>query len=879
MMRFKTLSTMLPLALVVQIASLTAEPLLPNGSFESGSVAPESWQLHATGEWTTGEAHSGEHCLSARSTKGDVVWASQNIPLQSQTDYRLDGWLRCRDGQARLNVELLDAAGKVIRVEATPAVHHAADWRYAAVEWNAGNATSARVGFWVQGRADLDDAALAPVAASFIGNKLAEGDARGRISFWNEEKDDKLLTGRRAGTHRLDAEIKHEGRLAGGETNATSVQLNPSGDWYAISSINYGLAAWTEKLELSGWARGEASASAQILACWLDDLQKVVRVDASAPIHGQDWQRISLIPLLPPSRAATVRLVAVARGGKVWFDDFDLVRLRPRWPLVRVFVNQAGYEQDGPKSAVVAANFFPTGATTIAVQVLTPDRTVVWRQDISSAGRIYGGQPDDWGWYFWRADFSPLQQTGSYRVRARIGNTDGQSFSFPVGRHELLEKTAKSAVDFFFVQRCGFAVPGWHKACHLDDALLPDGQHIDATGGWHSAGDYNKLMYENGDGGVLYALLSAYDDAPDYFKKFDRNGDGMPDALEEAQWGAQFVAKMQIPESGALRNTVSQGPGRNWTKWSIPEAHTDNIIGTADDPVVQPGEGNSPLAIGGWARLAELLKQRSVKSDYLDHAVRLWNHATKAGTQVGSPHLLLSALQLHQVTQHEVFLNYARRSADSLLASQTTNGISRGAFGGFGELTAGALAQYALDYPNEPLVPRIKRALKDYVTFCVSTADNAFGLSKQTVGKTDNFFPSDLGNNFQLLQRAWAAALIYQLTYDKRAWQFATDQVDWILGKNPYNLCMFEGLGSVNPPRYHHRYNMIPGRERGAVPGTIPNGFVRELGMADRPGFDLSRGGNRAPSYRTSEPWLVHNMWYLLALSALDGAGRNNSRF
>jgi hypothetical protein len=62
---------------------------------------------------------------------------------------------------------------------------------------------------------------------------------------------------------------------------------------------------------------------------------------------------------------------------------------------------------------------------------------------------------------------------------------------------------------------------------------------------------------------------------------------------------------------------------------------------------------------------------------------------------------------------------------------------------------------------------------------------------------------------------------------------------------------------------------MIPGHERGAVPGAIPNGFVRDMGIADRPGFDLSRGGNRAPSHRTSEPWLVHNMFYLLAVSEL----------
>jgi hypothetical protein len=46
--------------------------------------------------------------------------------------------------------------------------------------------------------------------------------------------------------------------------------------------------------------------------------------------------------------------------------------------------------------------------------------------------------------------------------------------------------------------------------------------------------------------------------------------------------------------------------------------------------------------------------------------------------------------------------------------------------------------------------------------------------------------------------------------------------------------------------------------------------MVRDMGIADRPGFDMSRGGNRAPSFRTSEPWLVHNMFYLLAVTALE---------
>ena len=73
--------------------------------------------------------------------------------------------------------------------------------------------------------------------------------------------------------------------------------------------------------------------------------------------------------------------------------------------------------------------------------------------------------------------------------------------------------------------------------------------------------------------------------------------------------------------------------------------------------------------------------------------------------------------------------------------------------------------------------------------------DNPFGLSRQGTGEPEAafFHPSvGLGVNFWLLSRAWAALLIYQLNGDPRALIFAADQIDWVLGKNPLNLCMFE---------------------------------------------------------------------------------------
>jgi hypothetical protein len=853
---------------------------LVNPSFEEGQTAPTGWRARERGgSWRTGTAHSGNRYLSGRLPRGGRVWESELIAVQPQTDYRLEGWLRCsgeearfRGSETKIGVDLLNERGQVVRFVDTPRVRSGGGWQYAAAEWNSDRAKTVRVWFWIKGLGDLDDVNLAPVAASYMGNKGVEGDERGRIPFWSEEKENALLPGRREGQFRLDADVKREGKA--------SVLLTPAGDWCAVSSVNYPVPAWTNKLELSAWARCEKAdpkaknktpPTAQILACWMDDRQKVLSVEASAPVHDENWQRIALTVTAPP-QAATVRLVAAARGGRAWFDDFDLLLLRPQQRVVRVLVNQVGYELAGPKTAVVAANFFPLDGPKIECKLLAPDGKVALKQEVLSAGRIHSGKHDDWGWYFWRADFSAFREAGAYRIAAQVGEEKAESAAFVVGQGALLDQTAQSAVDFFFIQRCGFEAPHWHTACHLDDAKLPDGTHVDATGGWHSAGDYNKPMWQFGDGGAVYALASAYAANPLVFNRFDRDHDRLPDALDEAWWGAKFLAKMQNPTDGSMRGDVLQGPGRDWMKWTAPDVHTDNKIGTADDPVIAAGMGNTPLTVASWASLGRHLTQRGVNNDYAQRAQRLWDFLSAQKDAAANPLLLIGALEMFHATGDVKYQEFMRSSVERLLQEQKSNGRFTGDTGDHGDVTAAALALFALDYPKDPLRPRLMESLKKYLDFCLSRADNPFGLSRQGVeeNNTSFFHPTvGLGVNFWLLGRAWAALLIHRLTNDGRALTYAVDQMDWVLGKNPYNLCLFESKGAFNPPRYHHRYNMIPGRERGAVPGTIPNGFVRDMGLADRPGFDMSRGGNRSPSFRTSEPWLVHNLFYLLAASAL----------
>ncbi|MBI5092188.1 MAG: glycoside hydrolase family 9 protein [Candidatus Hydrogenedentes bacterium] len=870
-----------------------AEPgPFPNGSFEAGTVSPDGWRSSSDREssvradWRMGDARHGARSLGGQSRRAAKVWESSPVEVTASRVYIVEGWFHVRRGAAWLHAVLVDEQGNTLAESTSSRVRASKGWTYAAAETpcvDAGAAPSKsflRVEFWVHGAAVLDDARVTPQSPPLVANSGFELplDKKNRVPMWDEEKESSILPGVRAAGISLDPQNPFEGN--------SSVCLTPTGDWGAVSSLNYSVPSWADGIRIETMARCSGGARAQLAALWADDYaQHVIRVD-HGPVYGGDaWRMMRTDTLTPPEGASGVRVVLLAlkppQTGSVspsaHFDAAELVSCVSGAPGAHVMVNQVGYSGRGPKAAMVMTNFFPEDSANAAFSVLDTAGGTVFRGPLICGGRMVGQKDADWGWYFWRADFSRFKKAGTWKVSASIAKTASESFSFVIAPDRLFAETADANVDFFYVQRCGFDVPGWHAACHMDDAKLPDGTHRDLTGGWHSAGDYNKISYEYGDGGVMYALVNAYEAAPSAFEAHKRTGAGLCDALDEAWWGAKYLAKLQIPETGGFYKDIQQGPDRKtWMAFVPPEKQTDGIPETADDPIVQAGgEGNSPLAIGGWARLSVLLVACGIENDYLARAVKAWDHVTSAGGAEGAPLMLISAVDLYSVTREDRYLAFARRSVEALLGT-AKDGALPGGYANSGDIPAAALAYFALKMPKDALAPRIRECLARHLETFLAEPDNPLGLSRQQPGKDGYFFEptSSLGHNWELGSRAWAAMMMYRVLHDRRAREYATNQIDFILGRNTYNLCMFEGKGSFNPPRYHHRYITIPGHERGAVPGAIPNGFVRDVAGNDRPGFDLSRTGRQYPSYRTNEPWLIHNVFYTLAVTALHEAER-----
>lgn len=168
---------------------------------------------------------------------------------------------------------------------------------------------------------------------------------------------------------------------------------------------------------------------------------------------------------------------------------------------------------------------------------------------------------------------------------------------------------------------------------------------------------------------------------------------------------------------------------------------------------------------------------------------------------------------------------------------------------------------------------------------------NPFGYSRQLVQskagaetrRSAFFFPHDTetapwwqGENARLgsmaaAARAAALGFSQSTSAEDRALAdrlkaFGRDQLNWILGLNPYDACMLHGHGRNNIP-----YMFFNSWEYTNAPGGICNGITG--GYTDDTGIDFGlrfAATGKDDDWRWAEQWLPHAAWYLLAVAIGD---------
>ena len=153
----------------------------------------------------------------------------------------------------------------------------------------------------------------------------------------------------------------------------------------------------------------------------------------------------------------------------------------------------------------------------------------------------------------WIGDFTPLAAPGRYHVVT----DDGQlSFPFDVGA-DVFDKPVRAVQRSFYYQRAFTAIDAAHAEgpwVHSSDAgAAPPG----VRAGWHDAGDYS--IYNASLTKAVFWLLEAYSDfAPTSDRtNIPESSNGVPDLLDEARWGLEWLLSVQ-DGSGGFRNTTCQ---------------------------------------------------------------------------------------------------------------------------------------------------------------------------------------------------------------------------------------------------------------------------------------------------------------------------------
>jgi hypothetical protein len=582
----------------------------------------------------------------------------------------------------------------------------------------------------------------------------------------------------------------------------------------------------------------------------------------------------------------------------------------------KILTNHVGYEQDGAKRAVI---LFEKKASISLFQIVSSETGRI----VFTGKTVYSGPVQKWkDWQFWTLDFSDFKTPGEYTVQVNSGGKIISSYSFIIGKNVLESSTLSDVVYYFKGQRSSGLLDAADRHLLLKGQTKDT---IDAHGGWYDAsGDYGKHLshltfssYFNPQQITLttWSLLKTYEvlvkKPGTDFRQYNRR------ILDEAMYGADYLVRMQAKNGSFYRSVSAPGPGKmaedrviqaEEQSYRIKENKdqsfnaTDKSDNWKSYQVSYRSGGGMSIAALAIASAHDTSGEFSNK-DYMLAAERAFAFLEKNNEQMtndGKENIvddycaLIAAAELYKVTKKEVYSKAAERRAQSLLDRIISSdkyknywradGIDRPFFHpSDAGLPVISLVNY-FPLANPETQKRIKEVVKKSLEFelqITREVNNPFGYSRQfvqdTLGRRRStfFFPHDSdaspwwqGENARLASIASAARIAIPLFAEDQVFQrnlraFALDQLNWILGLNPYNASMLQGTGHNNPA-----YGFFGTFEYTNAPGGIANGITSGIENEEDIDFNLSYAQTgKDNDWRWAEQWLPHAAWYLLAIS------------
>jgi hypothetical protein len=574
---------------------------------------------------------------------------------------------------------------------------------------------------------------------------------------------------------------------------------------------------------------------------------------------------------------------------------------------VKLITNHVGYESGKSKRAIVMAGSKLTIDNFELVDVTTGNKVYTGKV-------VYSGPVDKWKhWLFWTIDFSQFKTSGNYYLKTIAGGKPIISYPFIINKNLLEQSTISDVVYYFKGQRSSGLLD------QADHHLLLAGKTtdtIDAHGGWYDAtGDYGKHLshlsfstYFNPQQISLsvWSLLKTYallqqKPGTDYRQYLRR-------VQDEAMYGADYLVRLKAPNGSFYRSVSAPGPGKMAKDRVIRAEDKGYRIKQSKDQAYgnAPEENNwrsyqSSYRSGAGLSIAALAMASTydtsgefTNATYLKTAEEAFSFLEKENVQMTNDKkenivddycALSAATELYKATKKAMYLQAADKRATQLMNRLTAKGYFRADDkdrpffhpSDAGMPVISLLNYYAIASPAvQSKVKETVRRSMQYELALTSEVNNPFGYSRQftedTAGvrKSTFFFPHGSeaspwwqGENARLGSIAVAARMSAHLLKDDKLEDFALNQLNWILGLNPFDACMLQGAGHNNPA-----YGFFGTFEYTNAPGGIVNGITSGLENEDDIDFNLSYASTgKDYDWRWAEQWLPHAAWYLLAVA------------
>jgi endoglucanase len=458
------------------------------------------------------------------------------------------------------------------------------------------------------------------------------------------------------------------------------------------------------------------------------------------------------------------------------------------------------------------------------------------------------GENKNSGDFVYRMDISKVPEGGPYFLEVK---GYGRSYPFGVGG-VFSQKLSYISFRGLLYERCGiefkkpyydydireFCLPTVYVTNSVPReariTISPSDPIIKIRGGYHDAGDADRRDHHMI---APMVLLTYYDMFPERFSdlqynlpdKFDKDwtpigqGNGIPDVIDEAEWGTLVFEYLQEKNGGVRSGTERNGyPVMNTADSLALDRDTDQY-GT-----FRISDNSTTLAAGLFAHLARAIKPyNKVRSAELQKRAELaWSFA---GDSASVPHKLYYYIQTYLLTGNQDIHRQLIQLAPEASKYETTHQDNPRSVPN-GKLILGI---HFFSYLLQNERPKDQYVVKIFEDVIRKVADRRVSELNANIWPNGTSEPNRWWGS-QTAQGQYADPLLMQwrLTREQKYIDAASQLMDYNQGLNPMGKCFLTGTGfdRTEDPLHQDSYPM-KANGWGPAPGiqVFGPGNIRQL--------------------------------------------------